>query len=140
MSTHVSLGGIAARTISLSLGDRGEEENDQEEDFPATSKQMTDHRPGGSLSTAPDVNEMFCEQQLPCQSVHHPLHQVSFHHTHSDVRREGRKKQSCVRNFEPLPFLLVYISFIPKDSCRRISARISPLSPTLGAFSHSARA
>lgn len=55
------------------MGGEGGRENDQEEDFPATSKQMTDHRPEGSVSTAHDVNGRISEQELRCQSVHHPL-------------------------------------------------------------------
>lgn len=136
MSTHVSPGGIAARTISLSLGDRGGEENDQEEDFPATSKQMTDHRPGSSLSTAPDGNERFCEQQLRCQSVHHPLHQVSFHHTQSDVRREGRKNSRAQETLSHCrSSLFIFPSFpktpaggSPRESLS--SLRLSELSAT----------
>lgn len=71
ISTHVSLRGIAARTIShLSFfgGERGET---LEEDFPVTSEQMSDRRPGDSISAASDANGRFSDQQLRRRSVHH---------------------------------------------------------------------
>lgn len=97
---------------------------------------MTDNRPGGSLSTAPDVNERFCAQQLRCQSVHHPLHQVSFHHTHSDVRREGRKNSRAQETLSHCrSSLFIFPSFpktpaggSPRESLP--SLRLSELSAT----------
>lgn len=86
MSTHVSLRGIAARTISRSCFN-------QEEDFPATSKQMTDHRPEGSVSTAPAGNAGDLWARLRCQSVHHPLfwcHSITASNLkHNDVHGKG---------------------------------------------------
>lgn len=86
MSTHVSLRGIAARTISRSCFN-------QEEDFPATSKQMTDHRPEGSVSTAPAGNAGDLWARLRCQSVHHPLfwcHSITVSNLkHNDVHGKG---------------------------------------------------
>lgn len=86
MSTHVSLRGIAALTISRSCFN-------QEEDFPATSKQMTDHRPEGSVSTAPAGNAGDLWARLRCQSVHHPLfwcHSITVSNPkHNDVHGKG---------------------------------------------------
>lgn len=124
MSTHVSLRGNAARTISHSIwrpggGWRGGVvvvvvvlrvcggvETIKRRIFPATSKQLTDHRPEGSVSTTQDVNGRLSEQELRCQSVHHPLSlslslQVSFHHgvnlRHCYVRRKRKKNPATAK-------------------------------------------
>lgn len=44
-----------------------------EEDFPLTSEQMTDRRPGDSISAACDANGGFSDQQLRRQGVHHVI-------------------------------------------------------------------
>lgn len=86
----------------------GRGETIKREDIPATSKQMTDHRPGGSVSTAPAAaaggNGGISEQKLRCQSVHHPL-QVSFHHRinlRHNLMSAERKKPHCCKNKQTL--------------------------------------
>lgn len=71
MSTHVSLRGIAARTISRLSFFFGGERRETLEDFPVTSEQMSDRRPGDSISAASDANGRFSDQQLRRRSVHH---------------------------------------------------------------------
>lgn len=118
--------------------------------FPATSKQLTDHRPEGSVSTTQDVNGRLSEQELRCQSVHHPLSlslslQVSFHHgvnlRHCYVRRKRKKKPSySKRNFDLACVLPLYNSFISKKrrltpACGSLRGSrlhsLLPLSPSL---------
>lgn len=55
MRTHVSLRGIAARTISHLSFFGGERRETLEEDFPVTSEQMSDRRPGDSISAASEL-------------------------------------------------------------------------------------
>lgn len=49
----------------------GERMETLEEDFPVTSQQMTDRRPGDSISAASDANGRLSEQPLGRQRVHH---------------------------------------------------------------------
>lgn len=128
MSTHVSLRGIAVRTISHSCFN-------QEEDFPATSKQMTDHRPEGSVSTAPGGNGGISEEDSGAKvsiilfSSVIPTRRQSWSAMMSTEKAKPPLLQKKLWPAGARPSSLRSVSYISKDCCERISARISsPLS------------
>lgn len=127
-------------------GDVGLEEGKEEGgDFPATSKQMTDHRPEGSVSTAPVGNGRISEQELWCQSVHHPLskcHSITAPVWSTTESAEEEEKPTAAKQTLTCwrASLLFIIPSFPKTLRVRVSAQISsPLSfsPAMKGFSHS---
>lgn len=126
MSTHVSLRGIAARTISHSLGDRRGRKRSGGGFY--CHFKTNDWSPSWGLAQ----HRVAPVPKCPSSSL-----QVSFHHRvnlrHSDVRR--KEKHYCERNFEPLACVppVIIPSFPKTHACG--SLRESLLSLLSLAFS-----
>lgn len=147
MSTHVSVRGTAVRTISHSISEWGAIKRSRASewvvgDFPATSKQMSDRCPGGSVSTAPGGNVGISGLELRCQSVHHPLSRC--HSITASVRspvisaENGKRKAHCRKiNFDPLPFIIPSFSKTSASLRANVIPAPLPFSPAMAGFNHS---
>lgn len=138
MRASVSEESLRAPSLTLvSATEAGE--NDREEDFPATSKQMSDRRPGGSASTAPHANGGGVSGWQPwCRSVHHPLLKcpsitasVRGAVTSTETRNTGAKEtlSHCARPSSLSRLRISSFPHSPACGSHPLSLSLSPLLP-----------